>query len=321
MNYGPLLFLATFFALATSWFGFVLTPQIQLGRLQPTNAVPTGATYPLGRPGLAREGLQVYRANGCASCHTEQIVQTGTVCDVYLNDAGTNLPALIAALMPMRPGRTPAEVKLLTTGLPKHILRGVSKEEADQATRALNAAGAKASTWIVPIGPDIALASRFHKKGEDISRIERRWGLRRSVAEDYLYDYPVMLGSQRIGPDLANVGVRQPDPRWHLMHLYAPQVQVKGSSMPPYRFLFEKRRIERAPSPDALVLRAELAPGPGYEIVPRVEAEALVAYLTSLRADAPLFVAPVTIAAAVAPTASTNAPAASTNSVPPAPAK
>ena len=299
MNYGPLLFLAAFFALASSWFGFVLTPQIQLGRMQPTNAVPSGEIYPVGRPGLAKEGLQVYRANGCASCHSQQIVQTGTVCDVYLNDAGTNLPALIAALQPLKPGRTAAEVKLLTTGLPKHILRGVGKDEADRAAKALNASGAKASIWIVPTGPDMAPPNGA-----------RGWGLRRSVAEDFLYDYPVMLGSQRIGPDLANVGVRLPDPKWHLLHLYAPQTQVKDSSMPPYRFLFEKRKIERVPSPDAL---AELSPGPGYEIVPKPEAQALAAYLVSLRADTPLFQAPVTVASAT-PAAATNAPTAgSTN--------
>jgi len=33
MNYGPLVFLGAFFALAASWFGFVLTPQLQVGRL------------------------------------------------------------------------------------------------------------------------------------------------------------------------------------------------------------------------------------------------------------------------------------------------
>jgi len=123
-----------------------------------------------------------------------------------------------------------------------------------------------------------------------------------------------MLGSQRIGPDLANVGGRLPDPKWHLLHLYAPRLQVKESMMPPYRFLFEKRRIERVRSPDALVLPPELAPEPGYEILPKTEATALVAYLTSLRADAPLFVAPVTVAE-TAPESTTNAPAGSiTNS-------
>ena len=39
MNYGPLVFLAAFFALASSWCGFVLTPQLQIGRLQQTNTV------------------------------------------------------------------------------------------------------------------------------------------------------------------------------------------------------------------------------------------------------------------------------------------
>ena len=53
MNYGPLLFLAAFFALASSWVGFVLTPQIQIGRMQQTNSVPAGDTYPVARPGLA----------------------------------------------------------------------------------------------------------------------------------------------------------------------------------------------------------------------------------------------------------------------------
>ena len=125
------------------------------------------------------------------------------------------------------------------------------------------------------------------------------------MAEDFLFDYPVMLGSVRIGPDLANIGVRQPDPNWHLLHLYAPTLQVKGSSMPPYRFLFEKRRVERVRSADALVLPANLAPEPGFEIVPKAEAQSLVAYLTSLRADAPLYVAPLTAPAPAAP--STNA--------------
>ena len=55
MNYGPLVFLAAFFALASSWCGFVLTPQLQIGRLQQTNTVSGAAVaYPVSRPGLAR---------------------------------------------------------------------------------------------------------------------------------------------------------------------------------------------------------------------------------------------------------------------------
>jgi cytochrome c oxidase cbb3-type subunit 2 len=119
-----------------------------------------------------------------------------------------------------------------------------------------------------------------------------------------------MPGSQRVGPDLANVGVRLADVNWHLLHLYAPQHQVKGSTMPPYRYLFERRKIERRASPEALVLPPLLAPPPGYEVVPAPEAGALAAYLVSLRADAPLFNAPMTVPSAAAKPAATNAPAA-----------
>lgn len=297
MNYGPLVFLAAFFALAGSWFGLVMGPQVQIGRLQQTNSVPMGATYPLARPGLARQGLEVYRANGCAQCHSQQVGQTGTVCEVVLTEAGTNQPGLIAELLKVKPGLNEAEAKQLVAALPKTILAGITKEEADAASKALNSTSAKSQIWIVPVGPDIA----------------RKWGLRRSVAEDYLYEYPVMLGSLRVGPDLANAGVRLPDPNWHLLHLYAPQFLVKGSSMPPYQFLFDKRKVERSPSPEALVLPPQLAAESGYEIIPKPEAKALVAYLTSLRADVPLFDAPVTVASS-SPVA-TNAPAA-TNTAP-----
>jgi cbb3-type cytochrome oxidase cytochrome c subunit len=292
MNFGPFIFLAAFFGLACSWVGFVLAPQIQVGRLTQTNTIPAGAVYPVGRPGLARQGLGVYRANGCAYCHSQQVVQTGTVCDVVLTDAGTNQSALLVALRKLRPALSETEDQALMTGLPKTIRQGLSKPEADAMVKTLTGSGAQASAWIVPVGPDIA----------------RGWGIRRTVAEDFLFDYPVVPGSQRVGPDLANVGLRQPDAHWHLRHLYAPQVLVKGSTMPPYRFLFEKRRIDRAPSADALALPPEIAIEPGYEIVPKPEAHALVAYLASLRANEPLFVAPITVPEPVTPP-TTNAAA------------
>jgi cytochrome c oxidase cbb3-type subunit 2 len=327
MNYGPLLFLGAFFALASSWCGFVLAPQLQVGQLQQTNTLSGGATYPLARPGLAQRGLQVYRANGCATCHSQQIRQAGTVCDVVLTEAGTNEPALFSALLTLKCGTVPteaerraaaasggnapaaiqawseADAKQLLAQLPQPVRQGLTKEQADAAARTLKAAGAKAQVWIVPVGPDIS----------------RGWGRRRTVAEDFLFDYPVMPGQQRIGPDLANVGLRLPDLNWHLRHLYAPRLLAKESTMPPYRFLFQKRKIEQNPSPEALVLPKEFAPESGYEVVPTHEAIALAAYLTSLRADAPLYVAPLT-APSSAPASATNAPAgsepASTNAAP-----
>jgi cytochrome c oxidase cbb3-type subunit II len=104
------------------------------------------------------------------------------------------------------------------------------------------------------------------------------------------------LGSQRIGPDLANCG-RLSDTngifmRRIFMQLYDPRLLTTGSVMPPYRFLFETRKIGLFPARDALDLPSPDAPPPGYEIVPRPQARALAAYLASLRQDEYLFEAP-----------------------------
>jgi cbb3-type cytochrome oxidase cytochrome c subunit len=40
------------------------------------------------------------------------------------------------------------------------------------------------------------------------SDIDRKWGVRRSAPRDYIFDRPVLLGKERLGPDLANVGKR-----------------------------------------------------------------------------------------------------------------
>lgn len=116
----------------------------------------------------------------------------------------------------------------------------------------------------------------------------RNWGKRRTVARDYLRDKTVMLGTMRTGPDLTNIGARQTSASWHLLHLYNPQITSAGSIMPPFRFLFEKRKMGRQPSPDALALTGTFAPEKGYEIVPKAEATELVAYLLSLKAMTPL---------------------------------
>ncbi len=291
MNSGPLIFLGALFALAVSWVGFILTPQIQVGRdLQQTNIVNTAELYPQPRPGEAHQGLEIYRANGCMYCHSQQVQQTGTECDIVLTDAGENPAATRDALLKINSALTNMSMKAFFAALPKTVLHGVDRATANAAAKALKAAGAKSDLNIVPVGSDIT----------------RGWGKRRTVAADYLYDWPVMLGSQRVGPDLANVGARRPDANWQLRHLYAPQSEVQGSAMPPYRFLFETRKIETAPAPDALQLTGKLAPPPGYEVVPKPEARELVAYLLSLHADTPLHEAPLT----VPPEAPTNAPTA-----------
>jgi len=288
MKSSALVFLAAFLALSASWGGFVLAPQIQLGRSPQAKAL-SGDLYPMARPGLARQGLEVYRANGCMYCHTQQVGQEGTHVEVYLTEAGTNGAAMLEAIR----RHVPALATVATLArLPKKIVEVDDVPAAEPLLKALRAAGGKAESLIVPTGSDIA----------------RGWGRRRTVAQDFLYDNPVQPGVMRIGPDLANIGLRPYDADWHYRHLYGPDSVVQGSKMPPYRYLFEKRKLGGKPAPDALKLTGALAPEAGYEIAPKPEAQALVAYLLSLRAEAPLFEAPYTPPPASAP--ATNAPAA-----------
>lgn len=278
MNRGPVIFFCAFLAFEVSFFAFVVMPQAQIGR-QPLAAVNGVAdAYPAARPGEARQGAEIYRANGCASCHSQQIRQTGITFDVVLTDAGTNATAAIAAVRAVNSKLDEAVAKAVVEKVPQTILSGLAtKNLATDAQKILKAALLKAEVRVVPIGPDIA----------------RGWGLRRSVAADYLFDTPPLLGSQRVGPDLANVGLRLPEANWQLVHLYNPRAVVQVSAMPPCRFLFVTRKVGAQPSADALVFPAGFAPKAGYEVIPTDDARAVVAYLQSLRVEVPLFEAPM----------------------------
>lgn len=117
---------------------------------------------------------------------------------------------------------------------------------------------------------------------------ERGWGDRQTVPRDYILQPRVLLGTSRTGPDLMTIGQRQPSKDWHYLHLYNPDITSPGSIMPPFRYLFEVRKIGDAPSPDALVIpnsHPHDQPPAGYEIVPTERARQLVEYLLSLKLD------------------------------------
>ena len=279
-------FLAAFAAASLSWAGFVLAPQIQLGNL--AQAKPTGSDnlYPPARPGLAAQGAEVYRSLGCVYCHSQQVRQEATHVDVILNEIGTNRTKVEAIIADLSHGSHKG----------REVQIGKIAEVADvpggePLVARLREVGAKADLKVVATGPEMS----------------RGWGIRQSVAQDYLFDHPVQLGARRNGPDLANIGAGKPI-EWQLLHLYQPKTVVTDSTMPPYPFLFETRKMSGAGSPEALKLPKGFEPEAGFEVVPTEAARALVAYLHSLRVDAPLYEAPVTVAQIVAPT-STNTPA------------
>jgi len=195
MNHGPTIFLGVLLTFSTAWLGLVFAPQLQLGSLGPQKSeTPGGQDYPQPLGGLAAEGREVYRRQGCLYCHSQQI----------------------------RPAQ----------------------------------------------------------QGSDIAR---GWGPRRTVARDYIYDQPHLLGSMRTGPDLTNIGARQPSAEWHHRHLINPQITSPGSIMPPFKYLYKTRKIVGQPTDEAVKLpKGWTLPEPGTEIVPTREARALVAYLQAL---------------------------------------
>lgn len=48
------------------------------------------------------------------------------------------------------------------------------------------------------------------RPGYDTADIDRKFGDRRSAPRDYIFDRPVQLGKERMGPDLSNIGKRAP---------------------------------------------------------------------------------------------------------------
>lgn len=119
--------------------------------------------------------------------------------------------------------------------------------------------------------------------GNDVGEGSRDWGERQSVARDYIQQNRVQLGSLRIGPDLTNVGSRELSAEWHHRHFYNSQQEIAGSNMPSYSFLYEEKKILGEPSPKALALDDEFAPKEDFEVIPTRRAEALVAYMLSLK--------------------------------------
>ena len=125
--------------------------------------------------------------------------------------------------------------------------------------------------------------------------VERGWGKRPSVARDYVLQTKVLLGHNRIGPDLANLGLRGHSDDHLYRHLYSPQTLSPGSICPPNSFLFE---VHDEPAPGSI----EISPNgedhhaeagddshahahDASHVVPTLRARKIVTYLQSLKQD------------------------------------
>ena len=112
--------------------------------------------------------------------------------------------------------------------------------------------------------------------------VERGWGKRPSVPRDYVLQDHVLLGNSRIGPDLANLGLREYSDEWLHQHLFEPQSMIPSSLCPPSPFLYDE--IDEPVHTDIEVTSVEDEDSTRY-IRPSLRANRLVAYLQSLKQD------------------------------------
>ncbi|GAC1405457.1 MAG: cbb3-type cytochrome c oxidase subunit II [Candidatus Velthaea sp.] len=109
---------------------------------------------------------------------------------------------------------------------------------------------------------------------------DKVWG-RPSAPGDFAYATPELFGTERNGPDLTNVGMRQPSNVWNEIHLYEPRALTVGSIMPSYRYMFaEKTKAD--PGDTLVAVPPDWAP-PGKVVVATQDVKDLVAYIESLK--------------------------------------
>lgn len=120
--------------------------------------------------------------------------------------------------------------------------------------------------------------------------MDKVWGDRPNIAADYarsvrtsfLQNTATLMGTERTGPDLTNIGIRQASIDWHLLHLYNPRAVVKESIMPAHPWLFEVK--ENPAEKDVIVnVPTDFMNVKNGKVVASEKVLNLVAYLLSLK--------------------------------------
>lgn len=120
--------------------------------------------------------------------------------------------------------------------------------------------------------------------------MDKVWGSRPGIAADYAgnertdfwRNTATLMGTERTGPDLTNIGSRQPSIDWHLLHLYQPRAVVAQSIMAAYPWLFEVKN-ELLAGDVEITVPDEYRKNISGKLVATKEAMQLVAYLQSLK--------------------------------------
>ena len=268
------LFLGIFAAFALSWVGLILIPNFQIGHLEPQVDEEGNDPYPAPKSGMADRGRQIYAANGCVYCHSQQIRGDYAASDLErTRDQGPSpktkwgerrsAPRDYLFERPVLLGKTRLGPDLANIG------KGAPAEKEEAAP-----GGSPAPAGSPQPASATASTSPSATAGNSPTPSTSPASTSASPAQ-------VANANPAGTPPLYSTA-------WHHRHLYSPRSLVLDSEMPAYHFLYQKRRIGSGRATDALQLDEENGIPKGWEVVPTYDARCLVAYLMSLDQSHPL---------------------------------
>jgi cbb3-type cytochrome oxidase cytochrome c subunit len=273
------LFLGIFCTFAFSWAGLILIPNYQIGHLDPQVDEDGNDPYPAPKSGMANRGRQIYAANGCAYCHSQQLRADYAAPDLErTRDLGPSKPKWGERRSAPRDYLFERPVVLGKMRLGPD-LANIGKSAPVEEENAAPAAGA--TTQPASPAANTAPAASPAKVAAVMSPAPAAASA--GPATTAAVPSPGAGAATAAGTTSMANGAPPPySAAWHHVHLYSPRSLVLGSNMPAYHFLYEKRRISGQRATDALKLGERDAFPDGWEVVPTYDAKCLVAYLMSL---------------------------------------
>ena len=287
------LFLGLIGTFVFSWAGLAWVPNLQIGRLDPQSEDEGADIYPWPQSGMAERGRQIYVANGCMYCHTQQVRADYAASDIDRKWGGRrSAPRDYLFARPVLLGRMRMGPDLANVG------HRTPSEEAAAPAASPATGGAPAASPAAAGSPSASSPAPQPNAAPPGGSPPAASPAAPANANATPAPSPPPSGASAGNPTLSNPAANAPSSTeattapngeplpysaaWHHKHLYSPRSINLDSIMPAYGFLYEKRRVEGQPAADALKLTAADAPPPGYAIVPTYDAKCLVAYLMSL---------------------------------------
>ena len=287
------LFFGIFGIFAFSWLGMTVVPNLQIGSLNPQTDEDGGDVYPAPPSGMAIRGAEVYAANGCVYCHSQQVRPDYGGSDLerkwgerrsaprdYIFEpiallgrmrTGPDL-ANVGHRPPLEGSSSPTPAPAPATGAPAAAApatgapangAAATTAAASPAASANPAAPANASAAATPAAPAASTTAPAASPAAAAAATAA----------------PTMVANPQ---ELTADGKPLPyTAGWYHRHLYNPRSISQDSNMPAYRFLYKKKRISGVASPEAVNFAGDTREEPeaGWEIVPTYDAQCLVTYL------------------------------------------